>query len=484
MSSSEPASGRTPRRSASHRERFEWIWGYRLFRVVGFGIAVGSLLLYVSPENRPVLGRWSYGFTAFTALMFFGWLVYLWRTIGGAKLRQGCRSRSHRVSENAWEAAVFTWGLAYLLSALDTPMTAARVLDANIMGSTTPVAVALEWASMAAILVILAIVTVSNRHHRWINLMVPVLGIGALFVVGEGVFRAKAVLYPSVQGLPTNSSTLWRRRFVRRNHLNFRDEDHALAKPDTVHRLLVIGDSYAFGWGIRQTVNRFGERIVNTLSHSTKSHWESLNASEGNAHTLDEIDFLRVMIPYRPDVVVLLYTFNDIDYLQPVTARSRLTDGPESLWTRLSPMRVAFINSYFVQEIWVRSRLILRQIRGDVLPADPYLDTTVVEQHLTDLREFASLAEAAGAVVGIVPFDISVRAHEAIRTRHRTFVEAAERAGLNVWPVGGAFDGVPYDALTVNTLDRHPNERANALAADAVASRLATEFESPEENAP
>lgn len=447
-------------------------------------MAVGSLLLYVSHENRPIFGRWSYEFAAFAALMYLSWLVYLWRTVRGAKFRQGDRLRSHLVSETAWEAAVFTWGLAYLLSALDTPVAAARVLDANILGSTTPVAVALEWASMAAILVIFASVTVSNRHLRWINLMLPVLGIGAFFVVGEGVFRAKAVLNPSVQGFPTYSSALWERRFVRRNHLDFRDEDHALAKPDTVHRLLVIGDSYALGWGIRQTVDRFGERIASTLSLSTKSPWESLNASEGDSHTLDEIDFLQMMIPYRPDVVVLLYTFNDIDYLQPVTSRSQLTEALGSVWTRMRPTRVAFNNSYFVQEIWVRSRLILRRIRGDVLPADPYLDTAVVDQHLTDLRKFASIAEAAGAVVGVVPFDISVTAHEAIRTRYRIFVEAAERAGLNVWPVGDAFNGLPYDALTVNMLDRHPNERANALAADMVANRLATELESPEENAP
>ena len=48
------------------------------------------------------------------------------------------------------------------------------------------------------------------------------------------------------------------RTHVRLNRQGFRDIDHALKADPGVRRLLVVGDSIAFGWGVPDPKDRFG----------------------------------------------------------------------------------------------------------------------------------------------------------------------------------------------------------------------------------
>ncbi|MGH7162405.1 MAG: SGNH/GDSL hydrolase family protein, partial [Planctomycetota bacterium] len=285
----------------------------------------------------------------------------------------------------------------------------------------------------------------------------------------EGAMRTRTAIAPTTHGVPTCSTRAWARRHVRLNAGGFRDSAHAAEARTGTRRLLVVGDSFAFGWGLARCEERFGERLSARLADRTGAAWESMNASRGDSHTLDHVAMLESMARYRPDVVILLYVFNDIDYLVPVTPRENAPGG--DAWAKLHPRRLLFVNSYLFQECYVRLRL-LRYRRRDAGGDDPYFDAAALDRHLDDVAEFAASAKGRGAVVRVAPFDPSVVASSRLRERYRRFVASAAARGIPVTSLESALDGRSYAELTVNAIDGHASALANRLAAEAMADAL------------
>ena len=83
---------------------------------------------------------------------------------------------------------------------------------------------------------------------------------------------------------------------------------------------------------------------------------------------------------------------------------------------------------------------------------DPYADSAMMDRHSRDISLFVSTATTTGAVVIVVPFDISTIADENARLRYGKFVRQSREDGIPIWAVDHAFLGYAYDELTVNTL--------------------------------
>ncbi len=344
----------------------------------------------------------------------------------------------------------------------------------NFFGSVLPAAAALEWTAMAMFFLAGAF-TVSKLGEKWVKVGLAVGSVVFLALLVEGVARGKAAIAPAMQGAATHSYELWARRHVKRNPEGFRDAPHVIAARPGTGRLLCVGDSTAFGWGISWTEDRFGEQLVKRLQAQTRHPWESLNASEPDTHTLDHIRFLERMLPYRPDVVVLLYVFNDIDYLDPAEGRRRLL-GDDSFLSRLNPLRVLYENFYAFQYLFVWGRRVYYSLQKDAYP-DAYLDPKRLAQHLVDLARFRSIATQTGAVFELVPLDVVSVREPKRRDRYRMFVQQAQASGLPVCSLDEAFDGFSFRDLTVNAMDTHPSARTNHLAADVVAGCLSERLE-------
>lgn len=178
------------------------------------------------------------------------------------------------------------------------------------------------------------------------------------------------------------------------------------------------------------------------------------------------------MQAYQPDLVILLYVFNDIDYLKSVTPRKGLSEAPKSVLDRVDPVRILYKNSYLFQEAYVRLRLISYNLpsnnKGN---SDPYKDRVMLTNHLSDVSRFVSIASQTGAIVAVVPFDVAITLNDDLRYRYTDFMNTALSLGIPIWPVERAFIGYDLDQLTVNKLDRHPNELANHSLAEVVAEQ-------------
>jgi len=97
---------------------------------------------------------------------------------------------------------------------------------------------------------------------------------------------------------------------INRNKL--RDNDIAFEREKNVLRILMLGDSLTFGWGVKieETVSKRLERQLNETGIAS----EVINTGVGNYNTSMEVAyFLNEGHKYKPDIVVLNYFINDAE---------------------------------------------------------------------------------------------------------------------------------------------------------------------------
>jgi lysophospholipase L1-like esterase len=94
---------------------------------------------------------------------------------------------------------------------------------------------------------------------------------------------------------------------VRINSRGLRDDEYPVAR-DERRRLLVLGDSFAWGFGVEHR-ERFSEII-----ERRHPDWEVINAGVSGYGTDQELLYLRGRgLRYHPDVVLLLFHVNDFE---------------------------------------------------------------------------------------------------------------------------------------------------------------------------
>ncbi|MBF0275969.1 MAG: SGNH/GDSL hydrolase family protein [Nitrospinae bacterium] len=94
---------------------------------------------------------------------------------------------------------------------------------------------------------------------------------------------------------------------VTTNNYGFRDEDFALEKKDHVKRIVVLGDSFTFGWGVEQN-ERFTEVVEKGFNNSV----ELYNFGVSGYSTLQELILFKRALKFKPDIALLTFYDNDV----------------------------------------------------------------------------------------------------------------------------------------------------------------------------
>jgi hypothetical protein len=445
-----------------------------LGRTIGLGLFFVATLAYRS-QNPAVFGIWSW---PYLVIVLAAGTLFLGSVLHSRSCHQDVHLRRETPSLQSVcvDLAILLWGMGYVLNGFEAARNWGQIADLNFFGSANPPAVLLFWGAMVmAWLSVAGPVVAVGRASRIGRGIVAVWVTVIVLLVAEGGVRLWAIVSPQPQGYPTYTTALWSRKFASLNQLGFRDAEHPVRKSPDVQRVLIVGDSLAFGWGVTRTEDRFGEQLAEHLKKQTAAKWEVLNASLGDTDTLTHIHYLQTMQRYEPNVILLLYAFNDIDYVVPVTPREGPSEPMTGLRDRLSPGRLLFTNSFLFQDIYVRVRMLAYQAAAhEGQPyEDPYHNDAILARHLRDVSRFVSVASQTGALVAIVPFDIKIAASPAHRDRYTHFVHAATAHGLPIWPAGPeVFAGHAYNDLIVNKLDSHPNALAHHLLAARIVQPL------------
>lgn len=468
-----------------------------VLRTLGLSLLLAGLLQYESWSSRVVLGRWSVLAAAAIGLVALLFLASAIHSLICARRGSVHAQSSPRATDpihaahaahaaaaataptaptaaTGWlELALFVWGGAYLVAALDDPEAGGRLLELDLLGSHCPLSIGLEWLALAAASVGLASFGWRSLRPRVPGLYLLLLSCLALAVIGEGITRAVNVIFPSTQGFPTASTELWMRRFGTLNALGYRDRERDPAKPPGLLRILVLGDSFTFAMGVDRREDRVSDLLEQELPARLGRAVEVLNAGRPYTHTLQQTEALDALLPFEPDLVVLLYVYNDIDYLRSSDLPSTALGDGGSVLARLHPMRLAYLNSFLVQQIYLRVRHVYWSLApAGASPISAYEEPALVERHVADLRRLVEVAGSRGADVVVVPFNPSFAQVGGDHRARLDFLERARAAGIVVWPLAHVFDGIPYDELIVNAMDHHPNARANRILTDALEGQI------------
>ena len=437
----------------------------KIGRFLGLFLFILGVLQYRS-YNRQFLGLWSYSFALFVVVGTVVLLVILLLL-----------PRVLLV-----DLALLSWGLAYFLDAVDSRDNGANVKDLIFFGSSIPAVALLQWITLVLLFIAVSRTTLPKLEEKWSGLAMLIGTLIAIALLGEGFLRVKvAVTAPAVQGLPTFSLHSWERKFVKLNSKGFRDVEHALARDPAKSRMLIVGDSFAFGWGIPRLEDRIGEQVASRLAKATGKQWEVINASKPGADTLAEIDFMNQTIGYKPDVVVLIYIFNDIDYLIPQQVKVQAT-----LLRRNHFVRFLWQNSYLFQELFARVRMVYYRYRRVGHSAAPvaasneltdlefaaYADPALMSRHLADVARLVSIGQQSGARVLVVPYDLAVTVQQNARDRYKDFLVQTQSVGIRTCSLEHTWDGHTFRELILSSTDGHPNEDSIRMAADAISKCL------------
>ena len=137
-------------------------------------------------------------------------------------------------------------------------------------------------------------------------------------VVGLRVFAESEVVPFALQPNLQTNHLGYTREFdhkVRTNNLGLRGKDIFLEKQENVFRILMLGDSMTFGWGVEdeQTVSALLEKRMNDLLPDKRI--EVLNAGFSDGYSPDSYyAFMRdVGLRLQPDLVIVnLFPYNDL----------------------------------------------------------------------------------------------------------------------------------------------------------------------------
>ena len=100
---------------------------------------------------------------------------------------------------------------------------------------------------------------------------------------------------------------------VKINSDGFRDKEYSIEKLNNTFRIIVLGDSITFGWGVEnnETFSEILEDKLNSLNNGI--NYEVLNFGVHGYNTLQEVELLKEKgLKYKPDMVIVGYYMNDV----------------------------------------------------------------------------------------------------------------------------------------------------------------------------
>lgn len=101
----------------------------------------------------------------------------------------------------------------------------------------------------------------------------------------------------------------WQERYWQTNSRGFRDREWQATDYADKTTLVILGDSFASGWGVNDPADRFPDVLAAHLGNE----YAVINLAKPGTSTRSQLDILQANPPAQPDIVLLQYFLNDIE---------------------------------------------------------------------------------------------------------------------------------------------------------------------------
>lgn len=282
--------------------------------------------------------------------------------------------------------------------------------------------------------------------------------------------------------------TFWNVGYSHQYDWRDRAEGYSSEKPKGVYRILVIGDSIAYGQGVRRE-DTFAKLVENKLNRNkTEKKYEVVNIAQPGINTADEYyEFINKGLQYSPDMILIAYFINDlgnvhynkIDNTQhPNYIRSSLN---RQHWEWAIPFpywfeKVLVNNSDFYLFLMRRYDSLLKTmgIRSkknyDSNTLAPYLEKGKDwEYMLYYLYQMNAKAKKEGIkpIITIIPDFYKLKPYP-FKYIHQEVEKIANLINLPVLDLLPVFYGKDSFNLVVSKIDSHPNKLAHEMMAEEI----------------
>ena len=244
---------------------------------------------------------------------------------------------------------------------------------------------------------------------------------------------------------------------IRTNSMGFRSPEISFAKPAGTIRIIALGDSVTFGFGVAAD-ETYPARLQALLSQAKPGQVEVVNMGVSAYNTGEELALFRGRgAGLYPDLVIIQYYLNDPD-LEPFDPVHSYYLAPR-WWTRLHLTRL-------IKKTWWR---FLIWLDGDndfyiYLHRDPESWGMVT----VAFSELSAWSKERGVPMVLVIFPVLLGKdwpEYKYKSLHEQVAEAGRSAGFFVLDLLPVFAGYPRERLVSKVDDFHPSGFAHDLCA-------------------
>ena len=231
-----------------------------------------------------------------------------------------------------------------------------------------------------------------------------------------------------------------------------------LPKGEGEFRILTLGDSIVYGWGVPQD-QIFTVRLEQLLQNRLGRMVRVINSGIGGYNTVQEVKYFKQEgITFHPDLVVLTYVENDIE------------ETPSHLISDVDAHTQSFPGLVVrtLQKLWL-CRLVdhvLRygfHVREDDRPM-PLSDRKGWNDSMSAINELVSMCKAHN-----MPLMIFFYRHKVDTGNPLLYDVVSHAKGIPVKDVGQWFAGHDISTLILSKVDPHPNAEAHRMMAEHMA---------------
>ncbi|MEZ5966576.1 MAG: SGNH/GDSL hydrolase family protein [Planctomycetota bacterium] len=271
------------------------------------------------------------------------------------------------------------------------------------------------------------------------------------------------------------------------NSLGIRDRaDLTWEKPPGTRRVVCIGDSFTFGWGVSAEVTWV--RLVETIlrGQSGLGDLHTVNCGAAGALYVDEYWWaLRDRFGrLEPDVVLVSLCLNDVA-LMPNTVALESPDVVRRPHYPLRILQIADAVYSFRHRFDLDPAIDWGQLLLSIDPGDPFYAAKAETPDMfwpsggpqEALRAMRGWCQTHSAKFGVVVWplfqNLAAGEHYPFRTLHRVVEDFCAAEAIPFLDLLPTFLGQRAEDLWVDPSDLHGNEKAHALAAPALATFVA-----------
>ena len=271
--------------------------------------------------------------------------------------------------------------------------------------------------------------------------------------------KLKRVSEDSSQGhkhIPNRSAHLMGVNVVINSH-GHRNKETTINKPPQTTRLVMLGDSLTFGWGVplENTVSERLETLLNEGSHDKR--FEVINAGIGNTNTEMQVArFLADEAKFSPDIVILNYFINDAELIPRPNKNIFMKYSASYVFFSLRIASIGRIffggkqwNQYYLDlykeksEGWLRAQFFFKKL-------SQYCQSKNIQLLLVNYPELHQLQPYSFRVVT------------------QKLKNMAKQQEVLFFDLLTTFQGQKEEDLWVSRQDQHPNSLACKLIAQAI----------------